>query len=97
MFLSLAIARQAVVLGSHFGSRIVSIKIEVVHPTLRSVSAKAQDTWIKKTVPAVTDGVILLGLLVSLSLVAHEVDVCQGACHLPVSLTAAVILGFIVL
>lgn len=97
VFLSFAIARQLVVLVSHFGSRIVSIKIEVVHPGLKGVSARAQEKWIKQGVAAVTDGVILLGLLITLSLTAHEVDACQSMCNLPETVTHAVILGFIVL
>lgn len=84
-----------VVLGSHFGSQFIQIKIEVVHPRLKDVSARAQESWIQKSAAATVDGVILLGLLITLSLVAHQVDVCGGPCDLPASLTAAVILGFI--
>jgi len=76
VFLSFAIARQVIVLGSHFGSQFVLIKIEVVHPRLKDVSAKAQESWIQKSAAATIDGVILLGLLITLSLVAHQVDVC---------------------
>ncbi|KAE8442405.1 hypothetical protein EG329_003363 [Mollisiaceae sp. DMI_Dod_QoI] len=94
-FLSFALARQVVVLGSHFGSQVVVVRIEVVHPRLKGVSARAQETWIKRGIAAVIDGGILLGMLVSLSLVAHEVDQCRGSCYLPASVTAAVILGFI--
>lgn len=74
------------------------IEIKVVHPRFQAASAKAQETWIKKSAAAVVDGVILLGLLVSLSLIAHEVDVCSGTCKafLPASVTPAVILGFLV-
>ena len=98
VFLSFAIARQVVVLGSHFGSQIIVIHIEVVHHRLKGVSAKAQETWIKKIVAAVIDGIILLGMLVTLSLVAHEIDVCHGPfCSLPATVTHAVILGFITL
>jgi hypothetical protein len=97
VFLSFAIARQVVVLGSHFGSQIVVIHIEVVHHRLKSVSAKAQETWIKKIAAAVTDGIIWLGMLVTLSLVAHEIDGCRGSCSLPATVTHAVILGFITL
>jgi hypothetical protein len=97
VFLSFAIARQVIVLGSHFGSQIVVIHIEVVHHRLKGVSAKAQETWIKKIVAAVIDGIILLGVLVTLSLVAHEIDGCRGDCSLPATVTHAVILGFITL
>lgn len=92
-FLSFAIARQVVVLGSHFGSQIVEIEIKVVHPRFQAASAKAQETWIKKSAAAVIDAIVLLGLLVSLSLIAHEADVRV----LPASVTPAVILGFLVL
>jgi hypothetical protein len=95
VFISFAIARQVVVLGSHFGSQIVVIKIEVTHPKLKGVSAKSQETWIKKSIAAAVDGVILLGLLISLSLVAHEVDTSGG--WLPATVEHAVILGFLVL
>jgi hypothetical protein len=95
VFLSFAIARQLVVLGSHFGSQIVVIHIEVVHHRLKGVSAKAQETWIKKIVAAAIDGVVLLGMLVTLSLVAHNIDARPIA--LPATATHAVILGFIVL
>ena len=97
VFLSFAIARQCVVLGSFFGSQILVIHIEVVHDRLKGVSARAQETWIKKIVALVIDGIILLGMLITLSLVAHEVDVCHGSCWLPATVTHAVILGFIVL
>jgi len=95
VFLSFAIARQVVVLGSHFGSQIVVIHIEVVHHRLKGVSAKAQETWIKKIVAAVIDGIILVGMLVTLSLVTHEVDWCRRSCYLPATVTHAAILGFI--
>lgn len=94
-FLAFVIARQLVILGSHFGSQIVVIKIEVVHPRFKAASAKAQETWIKRIAAGVIDGVILVGLLVSLGLVAHEVD--MGSSMSSASVTAAVILGFMVL
>jgi hypothetical protein len=97
VFLSFAIARQLVVLGSHFGSQIVVIHIEVVHHRLKGVSAKAQEKWIKKIVALAIDGIVLLGMLVTLSLVAHEVDACHRYCSLPATATHAVILGFIIL
>lgn len=71
------------------------IKIEVVHPRFKAASAKAQETWIKRIAAGVIDGVILVGLLVSLGLVAHEVD--MGSSMSSASVTAAVILGFMVL
>jgi hypothetical protein len=97
VFLSFAIARQVVVLGSHFGSQIIVIHIEVVHHRLKGVSARAQETWIKKIVAAVIDVIILLGMLVTLSLVAHKIDWCRRYCVLPATATHAVILGFITL
>jgi hypothetical protein len=97
VFLSFAIARQVIVLGAHFGSQFIHIKIEVVHPRLKDVSTKAQEAWIQKSAAATIDGIILLGLLITLSLIAHQVDVCGGPCDLPASTTAAVILGFIAL
>jgi len=76
----------------------VVIKIEVVHPRFKAVSVRAQERWIKNSIAGVIDGAILLGLLVSLSLIAHEVDVCAGTCriYLSASITPAVILGFLV-
>jgi hypothetical protein len=97
VFLSFAIARQVVVLGSHFGSQIIVIRVEVVHHRLKGVSAKAQETWIKNIAAAGIDIIILLGMLVTLSLVAHEIDRCRGDCYLPATVTQAVILGFITL
>jgi hypothetical protein len=98
VFLSFALARQLFILGSHFGSQILVIHIEVVHHRLKGVSARAQEKWIKKSVAAFIDGVILLGLLVTLSLVAHRVDVSRGFYNsLPHTVTHAVILGFITL
>jgi hypothetical protein len=94
VFLSFAIARQLAVLGSHFGSQVVVIHIEIVHPKWKSVSAKAQEKWIKKSVAGAIDAGILLGLLVSLAIVAKKVDSTYG---LPKEVTHAVILGFIVL
>ncbi|KAH8779019.1 hypothetical protein BGZ57DRAFT_890306 [Hyaloscypha finlandica] len=93
VFLSFAIARQLAVLGSHFGSQVVVIHIEIVHPKWKSVSAKAQEKWIKKSVAGAIDAGILLGLLVSLAIVAKKVDTTYG---LPKEVTHAVILGFIV-
>lgn len=87
-FLSFAIARQVAVLGSHVGSEIAVIKFEVIHP---SVSERTEE--IKKGIAGIIDGVILLGLLISLSVAAHEVDTH----YLPATVTHAVILGFIVL
>lgn len=68
-----------------------------MHPGLKDVSAKAKEAWIQRSAAATVDGVILLGSLITLSLVAHQVDVCGGPCELPASTTAAVILGFIAL
>lgn len=95
VFISFAIARQLVVLGSHFGSQLVVIHIEIVHPKWKSVSAKAQEKWIKKIVAGAIDGGILLGLLVTLALVASKVDDCPSC--VPSGVTPAVILGFLVL
>lgn len=58
------------------------------------MSAKAQEKWIKKSVTGTFDAGILLGLLVSLAIVAHKVDTTN---KVPQSVTAAAILGFIVL
>jgi hypothetical protein len=96
VFLSFAIARQVVVVGSHFSSQIIVIHIEVVHHRLQSVSAKAQEKWIKKSAAAAVDGIIMFGMLVTLSLVAHEVDVCHPYCPYA-TVKQAVILGFITL
>lgn len=85
-------------LGSHFGSQIIVVHIEIVHPRWKSVSAKAQEKWIKNTVAGVIDGGILLGLLVTLSLVARELDELRNIPwrYVP-SAKAAVILGFLTL
>lgn len=96
VFLSFAIARQLVVLGSHFGSQVVVVHIEIVHPKWKSVSAKAQEKWIKKGVAGAIDAGILLGLLVSLAVVAKRVNT-EWSLQDPKAVTAAVILGFIVL
>lgn len=104
VFLSFAIARQVqIVLLSHFGSQLVVVRIEVVHHRWKSAAGSAQqERWIKKGISAIIDGVILLGLLVSLALVAHKVKGCgigggvrpygQRDCHV---LEAATILGFL--
>ena len=97
VFLSFAITRQLVVLGSSIGSHIAVIRIDVVHPRLKDVSARAQERCIKNSIAAAIDGVILLGMLISLSVFAHEVDTCKDYCYLPATVTHAVILGFIVL
>ena len=76
---------------SHFGSQLIVIRIEVVHHRLKHASKAAeQEKWIMKGVNAFIDGVILLGLLVSLALLAHKVSYAGGAV-----LEAAVILGFL--
>lgn len=69
------------------------IHIEIVHPKWKSVSAKAQEKWIKKGVAVAFDAGILLGLLVSLAVVAKKVS----SHHVAKDVTAAVILGFLVL
>lgn len=97
VFLSFAIARQLVVLGSYFGSQIVVIHIEVVHHRLKGVSARAQERWIKKSAALAVDGIILLGMLVTLSLVAHNVAISHYYHSWRPLVTAAVVLGFITL
>jgi hypothetical protein len=97
VFLSFAIARQIVVLGSHFGSQIVLIHIEVVHPRLKSVSSRAQERWIKRGAALAVDGVILLGMLITLSVVAHNVASSHYRSSWRPLVTAAVVLGFITL
>jgi NADH:ubiquinone oxidoreductase subunit 6 (subunit J) len=82
------------VLGGHFGSQIIVVKIEVVHHKLKGVSAKAQEKWIKKSAAAAVDVVILIGLLVSLSVTAWT----QGVHSWPIAgLKASVSLGFLAL
>jgi hypothetical protein len=95
VFLSFAIARQLVVLGSFFGSQIVVIHIEVVHHRLKGVSARAQERWIKKSAALAVDGIILLGLLITLSLVAHNVAISHYIYSWRPLVTGAVVLGFI--
>jgi hypothetical protein len=96
VFLSFAIARQLVVLGSYFGSQVVVIHIEIVHPRWKSVSARTQEKWIKKSVAGAIDGIILFGLLVTLALVARKID-SHDLYPPPRVVTDAVVLGFIVL
>lgn len=95
VFLSFAIARQVVILGSYFGSQIVVIHIEVVHHRLKGVSAKAQERWIKKSVALAVDGIILLGMLVTLSVVAHKVAILHYPYIWGGVVIGAVSLGFI--
>lgn len=77
------------------------IRIEVVHIRLKNATKAAeQEKWIKKGVNAFIDGVILLGLLVSLALAAHKVKNCWSGRgpyrgHGCGVLEAAVILGFL--
>jgi hypothetical protein len=97
VFVAFALARQAVVLGAHFGSQLIVIRVEVVHHRLKGVSARAQELWIKRIAALAVDGLILLGLLVTLSVVAHEVADYNRANPLPAAATPAVILGFITL
>jgi hypothetical protein len=94
VFLSFAIFRQLVILISHFGSQIVVIRIEVVHHRLKAASAKAQEKWIKRGVAAAVDAGILIGMLVTLALVAWRVDNCGGGRAVA---EAGVILGFLAL
>jgi hypothetical protein len=89
VFLSFAIARQVVVLSRHWGGHLVKVHIEIVHP-----SWKTQERWIMRTVSGAVDGIILIGLLVTLALGAREVAVTSRG--LP-AVTAAVVLGFIAL
>ncbi|KAH6683341.1 hypothetical protein B0J14DRAFT_145301 [Halenospora varia] len=91
-FLSFALARQLWILIAHFGSQVIVIRIEVVHARLKGVSERAQERWIKRGFGAGVDGVVLVGLLVCLGLVAGEVDKCKGGCEVQ---EAGVILGFL--
>lgn len=68
------------------------IRIEVVHARLKGVSERAQERWIKRGFGAAVDGVVLVGLLVCLGLVAGEVNKCSGNCQIQ---EAGVILGFL--
>jgi hypothetical protein len=95
VFLSFAIARQLIVLGSYFGSQIVVIHIEVVHHRLKGVSAKAQERWIKKSAALAVDGIILLGMLVTLAVVAHKVAIWRYPYAWRGLVIGAVVLGFI--
>ncbi|KAG9239746.1 hypothetical protein BJ875DRAFT_1711 [Amylocarpus encephaloides] len=99
VFLSFAIFRQVVVLGAHFITQVIVVRIEVVHPRLKAASAKAQEKWIKRGVSLLIDGGILIGLLASLAVVAHGIQTCHyygrySQCP-EKSATAAVVLGFI--
>lgn len=94
VFVSFAIFRQLVVLGSHFGSQLIVIRIEVVHPRLKAASVKSQEKSIKRIAALVVDGGILLGLLVCLSLVAHGISSCRYRCASR-DITAATVLGFL--
>jgi hypothetical protein len=95
VFLSFAIARQLVVLGSFFGSQIVVIHIEVVHHRFKGVSARAQEKWIKRAAALAVDGSILIGLLITLSLVAHKLARMGRYSSWRPSALAGVVLGFI--
>ncbi|KAH7370866.1 hypothetical protein BKA65DRAFT_545565 [Rhexocercosporidium sp. MPI-PUGE-AT-0058] len=92
VFLSFALARQLFILIAHFSANIVIIRIEVVHSKLKAASDKAQEKWVKRSVAAGVDGVILLGLLVTLAVVAKGVDVCGNGCQVA---EAGVVLGFL--
>lgn len=83
-------------LGALFGSQILVIHIEIVHHGLKAASAKAQEKWIKRGVAVFVDGVIALGLLVMLNLVAKEFD-HEERLHAPKTIRDAVILGSITL
>lgn len=67
------------------------IRIEVVHSRLKRASEVAREKWVKRSVAVGVDGVILLGLLVTLAVVAKGVDRCGKGCGVA---EAGVILGF---
>ena len=60
------------------------------------MDAIAQEKWIKRVSGLACDGVVLLGLLVSLAENAREISVCHLGCR-PAAVTNAVILGFVAL
>ncbi|PVH80921.1 hypothetical protein DL98DRAFT_654370 [Cadophora sp. DSE1049] len=92
VFLSFALARQLFILFALKCANIVIIRIEVVHSRLKKASDKAQEKWVKRSVAAGVDAVVLVGLLVTLAVVAKGVDVCgAGGCKVA---EAGVILGF---
>ncbi len=63
-----------------------------MNPRLREVRAKGQEKWIKRGIALGVDGGILVGLLVTLSLVAWGVDHCGGGCQVA---EAGAVLGFL--
>lgn len=63
-----------------------------MNPRLREVRAKVQEKWVKRGIALLVDGGILVGLLVTLSLVAWGVDNCGGGCKVA---EAGVVLGFL--
>ncbi|KAK0122425.1 hypothetical protein ONS95_010661 [Cadophora gregata] len=92
VFLSFALARQLFILIAHFSANIVIIRIEVVHSRLKAASDKAREKWVKRSVAAGVDGVVLVGLLVTLAVVTKGVDVCGSGCKIE---EAGVVLGFL--
>jgi len=62
-----------------------------VHSRLKRASEVAREKWAKRSVAVAVDGVILLGLLVTLAVVAKGVDRCGRGCEVA---EAGVILGF---
>jgi len=92
-FLSFVLFRQIRILLFLFSSHLIKIHIEIVHERLQALKARAQERWFKNTLGAVVDGIILVGLLVSLAVNAREVDMGRAGGRVE----AGVVLGFIVL
>ncbi|KAK2624183.1 hypothetical protein QTJ16_006133 [Diplocarpon rosae] len=91
VFLSFALARQLFILIAHFSTRLFVIRIEVVNPRLQAVRDRTRERAVRTGIALSVDGAVLLGLLVTLTLGAVNVDRNGGGGVLE----AGVVLGFL--
>ncbi|CAL3966827.1 unnamed protein product [Diplocarpon coronariae] len=91
VFLAFALARQLFILIAHFSTRFFVIRIELVNPRLKAVRERTREGVVRTGIALLVDGAVLLGLLVTLSLGAAEVDQHRGGGLME----AGVVLGFL--
>jgi phosphoglycerol transferase MdoB-like AlkP superfamily enzyme len=97
VFLSFAIARQLYVFAWYFANKIVVIHVKVTDERFKSLLEGEQGAWYQKFVALLVDGVILFGLLLTLTVVARKVAIGYYEDEWQTLATTGVVLGFVTL
>ncbi len=70
------------------------VRVEIVHKHLRAMNVKMREKWIQRISGLICDGVVLLGLLITLAIYARQLAICHY-CRMPM-IKNGLILGFVV-